>query len=174
MAPAAANIARQRTLCGLPSFPDALRAILIGPASSLPGAVAISSNKFPRLGRLSSSLAAFLAPPPPPQYQPRATRPCGPSGRPLAGSIPTQLAGPLSFLPFAAALLPPLGRRRCNAARLFIPSKSPWDESETPTTFRCFVQKCTQATKKASALGLAPTEAWVGITSSRPDPQGST
>lgn len=106
-------------------------------------------------GGLSSSLAASLVRRPPSQCQPRATRPCGPSGRPLAGSIRTQPAGPLLFWPFAAALLQPLDRRRYNAARLFIPSKSPWDESETGLRSGA-LYKNVHRDKKASAPGLAP------------------
>lgn len=122
---------------------------------------------------MSEALPVLL---PLPQHQPGEARPCGPSGRPLAGSIPTQPAGPLLFLPFAAALLPPLGRTRCSVARLFIPIEFPVGcKSEIRAAFRCIVQKCTQATKRTSARGWRRAEVLCRhhVLEAR-DPEGST
>lgn len=116
---------------------------------------------------------AFLVLLPLPQHQRGEARPCGPSGRPLAGSIPTRPAGPLLFLPFAATLLPPLGRRRCNAARLFIPSKAPW-MSRYPGLRSGGLYKNVQRRQKGLSSGAGvELRPCVGIALSRRDPGGN-
>ncbi|SPP94677.1 protein of unknown function [Bradyrhizobium vignae] len=92
---------------------------------------------------------------------------------PPAGSIRTQPAGLLLFLPFAAALLRPLGRTRCSVARLLSKSKSQWDEVRNPNCVPALCTKMYTSDKKDLSSGAgAELRSFVGITLSRRDPKG--
>lgn len=123
-----------------------------------PGAGAIFCTKLKgaaNWGRLSSSLVASLAPRRPSQHRLGATRPCDPSDLLHAGSTRTQPAGPWLFWPFAAALLPPLGRRSCSAARLIIPLKSP-EMSQEPGLRSGALYKNVHRRQNGLSSGLLP------------------
>lgn len=149
------------TLCQLPSFPGALpqgRPRLAPASSHCPrswGHFFHETKGAANWGRLSSSLVASLAPRRPSQHRPGATRPCGPSDLLHAGSTRTQPAGPWLFWPFAAALLPPLGRRSCSAARLIIPLKSP-EMSQEPGLRSGALYKNVHRRQNGLSSGLLP------------------